>query len=245
MKIIYYTEYGGIDWHDSCTTSEFLKENDSYNITNENLVIANHLFELILNLEESTLNPNTNEKEIVTKLDLEKYTSVDVILQSIEKNEDIYLKSKIEKDSYNSIEFKYNSKTKEVSYSFAFGQISYEGKYIIKDISDEDATYIVTENFLAPRKGVPSVVRFYEYPYNTKEQAEKALENLKLHDNYRSVKELIIVNKNEIENNDWYKINTEIIDIVKSKRLDWYDENFCIFAKNHLEAINSIGEEEK
>lgn len=237
MKTIYYTEYGGIDWHDCCETSDFLKENNQYDIKNEDLAIATHLFDLMSGLKESTSQHGKIISEV--KLCLQQFTSVEAVLKAIQNNEKISLYSPKDEDGYCCIDFFYNPEPKTVSYSFAYGQVSYNGRYLSVDIPDEDVVYIVTENFLAPTKGIPSVSRFYHEPYNIQEEAEKALQEIKLHDNYRSKKELIILNKNNLLDNEWFALNMKAIELVQKNNLNWYDENFVVFTKAHIEKLET------
>lgn len=90
---------------------------------------------------------------------------------------------------------------------YAYGQVSYLTTYHIMDIPDDQVGYIVTEDFLAPVKGVPLVQRLYHDILSELEGAQNYAENLKLH-NFTypsSITTFLICNKEEIFQGEWYQ----------------------------------------
>ena len=88
------------------------------------------------------------------------------------------------------------------SWDYAFGQVSYITSYYVEDIPDDQNGYIVTEDFLAPVKGVPLVQRLYHDIFDQIGESEDYVrENLKLHNfqHSESMATFLICNKEEVK----------------------------------------------
>lgn len=205
MKIIFYDQYGGIDWHDSCSITEYLKDTDgSYDIKSDpDEIIATNLYDMISQMKETS----TEKGVVVSETYLKSYpASADEIFKLIKKGEVFGYESEPDKEfGVSKIYVSYDPAKKELSYGYCYGQISYSGTFVEDEIADEDVRYFVCENILAPNKGIPSVLRFYEEPYTDLNEALTALDNLELK-NYNSRKELIIQSEDK-SNPKWLQAN--------------------------------------
>ena len=63
MIAISYSEYGGVDWHDCKETTTFLKNNDTYDFTGQDLksVIAEFIYDMIQNMYVDTIEKGIDE----------------------------------------------------------------------------------------------------------------------------------------------------------------------------------------
>ena len=82
-------------------------------------------------------------------------------------------------------------------------------RYLVQDIPSDRVGYLAVENFLNPFRYIPSMQRFYHEPYATQEEADAALEEMKLHEKYDSVKEMHVIDLGEAADNVWYSSNSE------------------------------------
>lgn len=212
MRTISYSEYGGMDWHDCCETTDFLEENGSFSIVNPDTVIAKHLYRLMTEIQSDTF-----EKDVLTKsVRLQNIPSYDEVYKAVRDGKEIYLTSPEETDQYGTaceLDFRY--KNKKVTYCYGFGQVNYSGEYITEIIPDDKVQYLVVENFLAPTKGVPSVQRFYHKPYETEAEAKKAKESFVLHESHGSRVEILVSDKDKDAEKEWYKKNLQAIELAE------------------------------
>lgn len=209
IHTLLFTEYGGIDWHDSCTTNKQIKQDGSYDIKDPDAAKAEFLLADINGMYESTAREGDSQC-----IKLENIPDYDRLLQAVKNKEDILLTSlkkeyecNGEKCEYSDLEWRYEGASGRITKEFAAGQISYHGHFMEMDIPKENVAYLAVENFLAPRKGVPSVQRFYHEPYSDAKEAEEALDRMQLHEGYRSVKELYVIDTEKEKETNWYKCN--------------------------------------
>ncbi len=234
MITVMYNQYGGIDWHDSCETSEQLEENGTFSIQNPDEVIAKHIYEMITGME---CNEYKND-EIVESVRLEDIPTYEDILGFVTDGKEFHLTSPEEADCYGvayELGFSYNPKDKSVSFYYGYGQGDYHGSYIVSEIPDDKVHYLVVENFLAPRKGVPSIQRMFHKPYETENAARKAAKKLKKHEGYNSQIEIIVSNKESDAENEWYNLNLEAINLMNKAT----DVPFCASVKKHIEELRN------
>ena len=173
--------YGGMDWHDSHTIYEQLKSDNSYNIKEEMVpeAIADDIFKEFPYVED------IREKILQA---LSEKSCFRFIVKSGEKDSAgnmVYKDCEIyEADGkiYYENEAAFDGEKKTLTLDYAFGQVSYTTTYYVKDIPDDQIGYIVTEDFLAPVKGVPLVQRLYHDIFNNLDAAQNYAESLKLHE---------------------------------------------------------------
>ena len=146
--------YGGIDWHDSRTIYEQLRNNGSFNIGKEVVpeVIADDIardFPYVENIREKILQALSEKNCFRFAIKTEDTDSEGKITyedcESCEMNGQIYLEQ----------ESVFDGSELTFSRDYAFGQVSYLTSYYVEDIPDDQLGYIVTEDFLAPLKGAP------------------------------------------------------------------------------------------
>lgn len=211
MHTLLYTEYGGMDWHDSCTVNEHLLQDGSYDIKDPGMAKAKFIYK---DLTEMAAQEKSPDGTLVSEVTLVDIPGFDEIYEAVKNGEDIRAASKTEhrefegkKYDINELEYFYEGVTGDVTKSYCHGQITYHGHFIEQDIPLENVRYIAAENFLAPTKGVSSVQRFYHEPYTYLGEAKKALEDMQLHEGYSSVKELYIIDIEKEKETEWYKDN--------------------------------------
>ncbi len=234
MKTIQYTQYGGIDWHDSYEITKQLEEDLSYSIKNPDMVIAKHLYSMITEMQSSTIE----EGEKIREVKLQDIPSFDDVLKAVINGEKITLTSPEEQDCYGTaceLGFDYLPEDKSVSFYYAYGQVDYHGSYVETEIPDDKVQYLVVENFLAPTKGVPSVQRMYHAPYLIEEEGRKALKELVLHEEYDSCAEILVSNKESDEEDEWYKRNMQLVELMEKHP----NVPFRCFTEAHLKEFES------
>ncbi len=244
MKVVYYSSYGGFDWHDACSHTDFLKEKhgNPYNITNPIRTIAERVYDMFAQFVETCLGNNTSSDYKITF-----EMSVEDIVEKMEKREKISIYDCIpnpeyEDDYENWMIFDSDKLSMETYY--CGGQVSYDGYFTIADIPDEKVRYIVCENFLAPNKGVPSVQRFYHEPFTDYYEMLSYYCNMPMHgkeDNYcgihsKSVKEIIIINVDSTIDDDWFNSNMQAIELSK----DHPDAEFKMYVKQDIEYLKGL-----
>lgn len=227
LTFINVSTYGGMDWHDCKITNEQLKENGAYAITNPTKVITEHLYKELCKVY-------TEEENIRTIL--ENIPSIQTIENCIENKKNF---SATSSDGM-TIEVVWNAEENTLYEYYYGGQVFVKLTYEVSTIKENNILYFVTENFLCPAKGVPTVSRFYHMPYTTEKEAEQALADFTLHRlliNQQSVAELVILDKQKTEKTEWYKVNTEIISLLETHPELNTDKLFCIYANEHLDNI--------
>lgn len=125
---------------------------------------------------------------------------------------------------------------------YAFGQVSYITTYYVEDIPDNQLGYIVTEDFLAPTKGVPLVQRLYHDIFDNQDTAQNYAKNLKLHDlQYpKSIVTFLVCNRQEVSGHPWYQNETEAMRLMAEKGQAYLDDSFCIFTRSHIEKLKKL-----
>lgn len=233
--------YGGIDWHDSHTVYEQLKSNNSYNIKEEMVpeAIADDIFKefpYVENIREKVLQALSEKScfRFIVKSG-EKDSAGNMVYKDCETYE---ADGKI----YYENEAAFDGEKKTLTLDYAFGQVSYTTTYYVKDIPDDQIGYIVTEDFLAPSKGVPLVQRLYHDIFDDQEAAQSYAENLKLHEcRYStSIVTLLVCNKESVTQNEWYQQQKEAIKLMEEKGQTYLDESFYIFAETHIKNLKKI-----
>lgn len=233
--------YGGIDWHDSRTIHEQLKCNNSYNIGKEAVpeVIADDIakdFPYVENIREKILQALSQKTCFQFAIKAEKTDSEGKITykdcESCEMNGQTYLEQ----------EAVFDGSELTLSRDYAYGQISYITSYYVKDIPDDQLGFIVTEDFLAPFKGVPLVQRLYHDIFADLDAAQDYAKSLKLHDlQYpKSIVTFLVCNRQKTSLQTWYQREMEAIRLMEKTGQTYLDESFCIFTKTHIENLKKL-----
>ena len=233
--------YGGIDYHDSRTIYEQLNSNGSYNIGEEMVpkVIADDIakdFPYVENIREKILQALSEE------------SCFRFIIKSEEKDGDgntIYKDCGIyEADgkTYYENEAAFDGEKRSLTRDYAFGQVSYTTSYYAEDIPDSQLGYIVTEDFLAPTKGVDLVERLYHDIFDELEAAQNYADNLKLHEfKYpTSIVTFLVCNKGLVIQTEWYKQQKEAMRLMEEKGQTYLDDSFQIFAERHIDNLKKL-----
>lgn len=233
--------YGGIDYHDSRTIYEQLKSNGSYNIGEEMVpkVIADDItkdFPYVENIREKILQALSEESCFRFMIRSEEKDSDG---NTIYKDCEIY---EADGKTYYENEAAFDGEKRTLTRDYAFGQVSYTTSYYAEDIPDDQIGYIVTEDFLAPVKGVPLVQRLYHDIFDEQDAAQNYAENLKLHKfKYpTSIVTFLVCNKGKVSQEKWYQQQKEAMRLMEEKGQTYQDESFCIFAKTHIENLKKL-----
>ena len=234
--------YGGIDWHDSRIIYEQLKFNDSYNIGEEMVLeaIADAIakdFPYVENIREKILQALSEKScfRFMIKSE-EKDSSGNTVYEDCE----IYV---ADGKTYYENEAAFDGGELTLTKDFAFGQVSYTTTYHVEDIPDDQLGYIVTEDFLAPTKGVDLVERLYHDIFDDLEAAQNYAENLKLHEfKYStSIVTFLVCNKGNVTQTEWYQLQKEAMQLMEEKGQTYLDDSFHIFVKCHIESLKKLG----
>jgi hypothetical protein len=222
VTLVKRERYAGCDWHDAEKTFCCLKEEGSYFIKHPLEVIANDIIAILDNIggydtANSSKILNALTTSIKTKFVSCEAENPDAILEPLGKEESI--------DAY---------KPSYDGYLLWFlNSFEVEYAYTIQCFEKKDLCYFAYENFLCPRKGVPTCQRLYTPLRASLDEAEEDFANLKLHDKYRSVKELEIVPRGSIDH-EWLRDNLRIADILKQHPELDTDQYFEILINSHL-----------
>ena len=233
--------YGGIDWHDSHTIYEQLKSNNSYNIKEEMVpeAIADDIakdFPYVENIRGKILQA-LSEKicfRFMIKSE-EKDSAGNTVYVDCETYEadgkTCYIDTAI-----------FDGEKMNLRQEYAYGQVSYTTTYHVEDIPEGQLGYIVTEDFLAPTKGVDLVERLYHDIFDELEAAQNYADNLKLHEfKYpTSIVTFLVCNKGSVLQTEWYKQQKEAMRLMEEKGQTYLDGSFHIFVKCHIENLKKL-----
>ena len=233
--------YGGIDWHDSRTILEQLKNNGSFNIKADQVpeTIADDIakdFPYVENIREKIVKALSEKScfQFMIKSE-EKDTAGNVTYKDCGTHE-------TDERTYYENEATFDGENQTLTRDYAFGQVSYITTYYVEDIPDDQLGYIVTEDFLAPVKGVPLVQRLYHDIFDNPDAAQHYADNLKLHDlSYpKSIVTFLVCNRQKISGHPWYQNEKEAMRLMTEKGQAYLDDSFCIFTKNHIETLKKL-----
>ena len=233
--------YGGIDWHDSRTIHEQLKSNGSYNIEKDKVpeAIADDIagdFPYVEDIREKILQA-LSEKTCFRFAIKEEETDSEgnVTYKDCETSE-------FDGQTYLEREAVFDGSKRTFRRDYAFGQVSYITSYYVEDIPDDQLGYIVTEDFLAPAKGVPLVQRLYHDIFDDPDAAQHYADNLKLHDlQYpKSIVTFLVCNRQEVSGHPWYQNETEAMRLMAEKGQAYLDDSFYIFTRSHIEKLKKL-----
>ena len=233
--------YGGIDWHDSRTIHEQLKSNGSYNIEKDKIpeAIAEDIaknFPYVEDIREKVLQA------------LSEKTCFRFMVKSEEKDsmgnvsyQDCVIYEDDGGACYES-EAAFDGEKLTLTQEYAFGQVSYTTAYYIEDIPDSQLGYIVTEDFLAPSKGIPVVQRMYHDIFDGQDAAQGYAESLRLHEfQYpASIVAFLVCNKEKVTHGEWYRLQREAMELMEEKGQTPLDDSFHIFVKGHIENLKRL-----
>lgn len=233
--------YGGIDWHDSRTIHEQLKSNGSYNIEKDKVpeAIAEDIakgFPYVEDIREKVLQVLSKKScfRFIIKSE-EKDSAGNASYQdcaSYEADGQIYYESAAA----------FDGGKQTLTQEYAFGQASYTTAYYAEDIPDSQLGYIVTEDFLAPVKGVPVVQRMYHDIFDRQDAAQIYAESLQLHEfQYpASIVTFLVCNKGKVSHNEWYRLQKEAMRLMDEKGQTHLDGSFHIFVKCHIKNLKRL-----
>ena len=233
--------YRGIDWHDSRIICEQLRNNGSFNIGKEVVpeVIADDIardFPYVENIREKILQALSEKNCFRFAIKTEEMDSEGKITykdcESCEINGLIYPEQ----------EAVFDGSKLTFCQDYAFGQVSYITSYYIEDIPDDQLGYIVTEDFLAPIKGVPLVQRLYHDIFSNLEAAQNYAKSLKLHElQYpKSIVTFLVCNRQKTSLQPWYQREMEAIRLMEKTGQTYLDKSFCIFVETHIEDLKKL-----
>lgn len=225
VTLVKRERYAGCDWHDSEKTFCCLKEKGSYFIQHPLQVIADDIVAVLDNIGGYETANASKIYNALTTLTKTKYTSCE------KENPDAILEPLGKEDPADAYKPSYDGYLLWFLDSF---EVEYT--YTIQCFEKKDLCYFTYENFLCPRKGVPTCQRLYTPLRASLAEAEEDFANLKLHDKYRSVKELEIVDKYEVDE-EWVEKNLRIANILKEHPEMDNDKYFSVFPSSHLEAL--------
>lgn len=222
--------YGGLDWHDISTWSNFLQEGGRFEIKDVFGTIAKHVYR---ELKKMRISSSNSEQATV----LANIPSLKEITKCIRRKRTFTVTSE---DGFE-LEACWNPKENTLWQYYYAGQISYSVSYDIKRIAPKNLIYIAAENFLRPMKGIPSVIRFYKTPFTSLKDAQKECGRIQTEIKRRDTEsvrpELIIADKTKINKTEWYKYNMQVIKILaEHPELD-NDCNFELTVTRHLEKL--------
>lgn len=240
MYIIAST-YGGIDWGDSHTICQQVKNNGSFNIEESEIpaVIANDVIQYFPqenNLKENILDAFSRKAQY-------RFTP------GVEKKDDAGAVSYKECGTYEEggetfyeNEVVYDGKKQTLTQSYYYGQISYITTYHVMDIPDDQLGYMVTEDFLVPFKGIPLIERMYHDIFYDLSEAQDYAANLKLHDfEYpKSIAVFQICDRGKAVREKWYQLEREAMDLMKEKGQTHLCDSFDIFPQKHIENLKRL-----
>lgn len=233
--------YGGIDWHDSRTIHEQLRNNGSFNIEDEQVLetIADDIakdFPYAENIRNKVLQALSEESCFQFMI---KSEEKDGNGNTIYEDCGIY---KADGKTYYENEAAFDGKKRTLTRDYSFGQVSYITAYHVEDIPDDQLGYIVTEDFLAPTKGIPLVQRLYHDIFDDQEAAQSYAKNLKRHDfKYpTSIVTFLVCNRQETVQQTWYQTEKEAMMLMEEKGQTYLDDSFHIFAKYHIEHLKKL-----
>lgn len=225
VTLVKRERYAGCDWHDSEKTFCCLKEKGSYFIQHPLQVIADDIVAVLDNIGGYETANASKIYNALTTLTKTKYVSCE------KENPDAILEPLGKEDPADAYKPSYDGYLLWFLDSF---EVEYT--YTIQCFEKKDLCYFAYENFLCPRKGVPTCQRLYTPLRASLAEAEEDFANLKLHDKYRSVKELEIVDKYEVDE-EWVEKNLRIANILKEHPEMDNDKYFSVFSSSHLEAL--------
>lgn len=227
--------YGGYDWHDSVELHSYLTENGNYEITNVTLAIANHIH---ATLTEMKCTDAEDDNKTITLVNI---PTVDEIYENIQKKRAF----KVTGDDSTAINAAWNPEKNKLNYGYWDDTVSYSVYYVVDEIESENVAYDVIENFLAYRKGVPSIMRCYYDLFTDLTAAKNALDAMKLHDKFQSCKELLVVDKTHVGNKA-YQLECAILNTLKKHPELNNEETFRVMPEQHAIELNThLGDDEK
>ena len=234
--------YGGMDWHDSRTIHEQVKSNGSYDIREEMVpeAIADDIakdFPYVENIRERVLQALSEKSCFRFAI---KFEGKDNTGNTVYEDCGTY---EADGKIYYENEAAFDGGKLTLRQDYAYGQVSYTTTYYVEDIPDDQLGYIVTEDFLAPTKGVDLVERLYHDIFDELEAAQNYADNLKLHEfKYpTSIVTFLVCNKESVLQTEWYQQQKEAMQLMEEKGQTYLDDSFHIFVKYHIESLKKLG----
>lgn len=232
MITIKKNTYGGFDWHDACTRTEFLMNGKSFDFSSkenaQKAVIENIISEYPYAEQDIRKAFETGEElEFPAKVPV--YDDNNAITGYEDCATDIF-----DGKVYHELHVYINPKELSFTSDYLYGQVSYNTHYYIEEV--QNPSYMVIENFLAVTKGVPSVERTYHEPFKELSEAKAYKESLKPHDKYSSEVYIACVDIDKI-NEVWLDNQRKAFNFFKERPEYLYDETFSPWAEHHYENI--------
>lgn len=139
--------------------------------------------------------------------------------------------------------FSAEGKNATLKVSYSFGTLIYNSTYISYEISNEDAVYVVTENFMCPNEVEQ---RLYHEPFRRYANADRYMDILKgVNNNFRYIPFnrtvcLDIRDMEEMKNDEWYKLQKQAMELMREKGVSQYDASFRVKTKDHIEELQKL-----
>lgn len=233
--------YGGIDWHDSRTIYKQLKFNSSYKIEEDKVpqAIADDIakdFPYVGNIREKVLWALSGKSCFRFMIKTE---------EKDDNGDTVYKDCKIydaDGKKYYENEAAFDGEKLTMTQEFAFGQVSYITTYLVESIPDDQVGYMVTEDFLAPAKGIDLVGRLYHDIFDKLDAAQKYVSELRLHefDYPKSIATLLVCNKGRVFQTEWYQKQKKIMELMQVTGQTYLDAGFDIFPSKHMENLTRL-----
>lgn len=233
--------YGGIDWHDARTVYKQLKSNGSCNIEGDKVskAIADDIareFPYVKNIWKKVMQA------------LSEKSCFRFMIRTEEKDNNgstVYRECGIyetDEGKYYENEAVFDGEKMKLTQDFAYGQVFYITTYQVEDIPDDQVGYIVTEDFLAPTKGVDLVERLYHDIFDELNAAQNYANKLKPHkfEYSKSIITFLVCNRDKVVQTEWYQLQKEIMELMKVKGQTYLDDSFSIFPSKHKENLDRL-----
>lgn len=235
MIVIKKDRYGGIDWHDSHSTFEYIKPSENNfgyaSIEDAKKAIIEDIVKEFPDEEEKIREAFVSGKDVTFPIKINKYDEKGNIIGFDYGDTDVYEGQTYYEASVTIIPSKW-----ECIEEYMFGQIDYHIYYTIQEL--ENPTYAVIENFLAITKGVPNVERIYHRPFESYAEAKAYLDSFKPHEEWNVQMYIACWDINKI-NKEWYDLQLKVIDILDTNPELLYDNSFSPYVKQHYENLTN------
>lgn len=238
MFVVIDNTYGGIDWHDSCTRTNYIKPSedkfgfDTYEDAHRALIES--IVQIYPEHESKIRSAFATGQEISFPIPVEECCQ-EPPYDVISKRDPEVITDNDGKTYYENEVCIIPSELK-ICTDYMFGQVSYVAYYKIKEL--KNPVYAVIENFLAPTKGVDSVERMYHKPFATVKEANDYIKSAIFHENTHRVQIYIAVFDTDTVNKKWLDLQYQIIELMDKFDDDMiHDDSFCLYSKTHLENL--------
>lgn len=237
MITLHKSTYGGMDWHDSKMTIDYIKPSDEeygYETTDDvykaliNDIVKEHPY-----AEDMIRNAFATNKPVTFPTKCPKYNEAGDII-------DYELFGKVTHDgkhTYYESSVKINPEQLTCYMELLYGQFTYSTTYYITEL--KTPVYAVIENFLSVTKGVPSIERMYHRPFDSYAEAKAYMDKFIPHENYSTQVYIACFDVDTVKK-EWYDLQIKIIEILENSEnsnLLYDSDTFSPYAKYHYDNL--------